>query len=272
MNKKMKIILGMGMIFATILVLCWYSFIFEPNNIQVERISIEVENLPEDFHGTRIVHLTDLHSLGFNEIEKRVIKIVDGINPDFVFITGDFVDTKTKDFDACARFWQELSRQYDGRIFGVLGNHDLNSLEKLLEQNNIVILNNENIKISKGNDHIYLIGVNDPDTHRDDLHKAMLGAKGDAPKILLAHSPDIIDDISNQDIDLILVGHTHGGQVKIPFIKPFWVPTQNHGKYASGLFEINGAYMYVNKGIGMTALPIRFNCAPEIAIIELKKK
>jgi predicted MPP superfamily phosphohydrolase len=238
----------------------------------VEKIDIEIENLHEDFNGTKIVHLTDFHSFGFNEREKRVIEIVREINPDFVFITGDFVDSKTKDFDACARFWQELGKQYDGRIFGVLGNHDLNSLEKLLEQSNIVILNNENKKIFQGSDYIYLIGVNDPDTHRDNLEKAMLSVEDDSFRILLAHSPDIIKDIENKEIDLVLVGHTHGGQVKIPFITPFWIPTENHGKFASGLFEIDNTYMYVNKGIGMTALQIRFNCAPEIAIIELKKK
>jgi predicted MPP superfamily phosphohydrolase len=272
MNKKMKIILGMGMVAAVGMALGWYGFVFEPNNIQIEKIDIEIQNLPEDFDGVKIVHLTDFHSFGFFEREKRVIEIVSEINPDFVFITGDFVDSKTKDFDSCARFWQELGKQYNGRIFGVLGNHDLNSLEKLLEQNNINILNNESTKIFQGDDYVYLIGVNDPDTHRDNLQKAMLGVKDNAPKILLAHSPDIIKDTENKEIDLILVGHTHGGQIKIPFITPFWVPTENRGKYASGLFEINNTYMYVNKGIGMTALQIRFNCAPEIAIIELKRK
>ena len=272
MNKKSKIIFGIGIICAAILALCWYGFIFEPNNIQIEKIDIEIENLHEDFNGVKIVHLTDFHSFGFNEKEKRVIEIVNEINPNFVFITGDFVDTKTKDFDSCARFWKELSKQYDGRIFGVLGNHDLNSLEKSLEENDIVILNNENRKIFQGDGSAYLIGVNDPDTHRDNLGKAMLGAEENIPKILLAHSPDIIDDIGDKKIDLILVGHTHGGQVKIPFITPFWVPTEYHGKFASGLFEIDNTYMYVNKGIGMTALQMRFNCPPEIAVIELKKK
>jgi predicted MPP superfamily phosphohydrolase len=273
MNKKRKIILGVGMIFATILALCWYGFIFEPNNIQIEKINIEIENLPEAFNGAKIVHLTDFHSFGFGVREKRVLEIVSEINPDFVFITGDFVDSKTKDFDSCARFWQELGKQYNGRIFGVLGNHDINSLEKLLEQSNIVILNNENRKIFQGDDYIYLIGVNDPDTHRDNLEKAMLGAGDDVPKILLAHSPEIIEDLKMAESpDLVLVGHTHGGQVKIPFVTPFWVPTKYHGKFASGLFKIDDTYMYVNKGIGMTALPIRFNCPPEIAVIELKKK
>ena len=274
MNKKIKIILGTGIVVAVMFAaLGWYALIFEPNNIQVEEVAISVDNLPESFEGVKIVHLTDFHSFGFNEKEKRIVEIVNKINPDFVFITGDFVDTKTKDFDSCAEFWQELSKHYQGRIFGVLGNHDLNSLEKSLERSNINILDNESIKIFQGDEHIYLVGVNDPDTRRDDFEKAMLGARKGIPKILLAHSSDIINDLQiGESPDLILVGHSHGGQVKIPFLVPFWVPTENRGKFASGLFQIDNTYMYVNRGVGTTALPIRFNCPPEIAVIELKSK
>ncbi len=254
-------------------VLGWYAFLFEPNNIQVERIDIGIENLPDSFTNAKIVHLTDFHSLGFSEREKKVLEIVEQINPDFVFITGDFIDRTTKDIASCEKFWQKFGSRYQGRIFGVLGNHDPSSLEKLLESAGIVILNNENRKIFQKEKYIYLVGVNDPDTGRDDLAKAMTGAETNVPKILLAHSPDIIEDLGiGETPDLILAGHTHGGQIKIPFLRPFWVPTQNRGKYASGLFEIGNTYMYVNRGIGTTALPIRFNCSPEISVIELTKK
>lgn len=259
----------------SVFALALYSFIFEPNNIQVEEISISIENLPESFDRVKIVHLTDFHSLGFNSREKKVISIVNSIEPDFIFITGDFIDTKTKDLVSCAEFWRNLSSEYKGRIFAVLGNHDIDSLEALLEQNNINVFNNESAKIFMDSEYVHLVGVNDPDTRRHNLDKAMAGARGDAnvPKILLAHSPDILKDLRVGEYpDLILAGHTHGGQVKIPFIRPFWVPTDFRGKFASGLFEINSAFMYVNRGVGMTSLPVRFNCAPEIAVIELKKK
>ena len=282
-RKIRKMLLSLT-ILLFLAILGGYSFLFEPNNIQIEKINIEMANLPESFEGARIVHLTDFHSFGFNKREKMVLKMVDKLDPDFVFITGDFVDHTTKDIDSVQEFWQELGDQYQGRIFGVLGNHeyknesaDSDSLEKLLEESGIVILDNENQKIFQDDEdeYIYLIGVDDPDTGNDDLKKATTDIEKDVPKILLAHSPDIINDLDSlkeEKIDLILVGHTHGGQIGIPFIRPFWVPTKNRGKYASGLFVFDSVHLYVNRGVGLSVFPIRFNCPPEITVIELKKK
>ncbi len=274
--KKLFLILAF---LISLTALLWYSLIFEPNNIQVEKINIAIENLPESFDGAKIVHLTDFHSKNFGEREKKVLEILEDINPDFIFITGDFIDYRTKDINSCQEFWRKLSNQHQGKTFGVLGNHehwikspDISAIKKLLEEGGISILNNENRKIFQGNKYIYLLGVDDPDSEKDDLPKTMIGAEENIPKILLAHSPDIVDNLRGEKVDLILVGHTHGGQIRIPFVKPFWVPTKNRGKYASGLFEIGKTILYVNRGIGMATLPIRFNCSPEIVVIELKKK
>ena len=225
-RKKIRKMLLSLVFLAFVAFFGWYSFLFEPNNIQIEKINIEMANLPESFEGTKIVHLTDFHSQGFNKREKMVLEMVDQLDPDFVFITGDFVDHTTKDIDSVQEFWQELGDQYKGKIFGVLGNHeyknkeaDSNSLEKLLEESGIVILDNENRKILQDDEYIYLIGVDDPDTGKDDLKKAAIGTEKDIPKILLAHSPDIVNDseaLKEEEIDLILAGHTHGGQVTIP--------------------------------------------------------
>ena len=274
--KKLFILLAF---LISLIILFWYSFIFEPNNIQIEKINIEIENLPEEFEGMKIVHLTDFHSKDFGEREERTIEIIKNLNPDFVFITGDFIDHSTKDLDSCQEFWRELSSQYQGKTFGVLGNHEhwikspnIAAIKKLLEENGISILNNENRKIFQGDKYIYLLGVDDPDSEKDDLPKAMINTEENIPKILLAHSPDIIDNLQGEKVDLILVGHTHGGQVVIPFVQPFWTPTKNRGKYASGLFRVNDTNLYVNRGIGMASLQVRFNCSPEITVIELRKK
>ena len=281
-RRKVKKLFLLVAFLISIVTLIWYGLIFEPNNIQIEKINIAIENLPESFNNTKIVHLTDFHSYGFNEREKRVLEILEDLNPDFVFITGDFIDHKTKDINSCQEFWQELGSKYQGKIFGITGNHEywnndieIKDFKNLLEESGIVILSNENEKIFQDNEYIYLIGVDDPHTGNDNLEKAAAGTEENIPKILLAHSPDIVNDLENlekENIDLILAGHTHGGQIKIPFIKPFWTPTKNRGKYASGLFEISHSYLYVNRGIGTTALPIRFNCPPEITVIELRKK
>jgi len=281
-KRKIKKLFLLTAFLISLTALLWYSFIFEPNDIQVERISIEIKNLPESFNDVKIVHLTDFHSYNFGEREKRILEILEKINPDFIFITGDFIDHKTKNINSCQEFWQKLGNKYQGKIFGVIGNHEYwnddistKDFKKLLEKSGIVVLDNKNKKIFQGNEYIYLVGVDDPDTGNDDLKKAAAGAEENVPKILLAHSPDIVNDLDSlkkENINLILAGHTHGGQIKIPFIKPFWTPTKNHGKYASGLFEIDNIYLYVNRGIGTAVLPIRFNCPPEVTVIELKKK
>ena len=278
-RRKFKKLFLLIAFLISVISLFYYSFIFEPNNIQVEKISIEIENLPESFNGIKIVHLTDFHSSDFGEREKRVLEILKNLNPDFVFITGDLIDHSTKNLNSCQEFWQELGNQHQGKVFGVLGNHehwlgspDVVAIKKLLEKSGISILNNENRKIFQDNNYIYLLGVDDPDSEKDDLSKAIIDTEENIPKILLAHSPDIIDNLRKEKVDLILTGHTHGGQVVIPFIRPFWTPTKNRGKYASGLFKVNDALLYVNRGIGTAAIPIRFNCPPEIAVIELKRK
>jgi len=258
----------------------YYMMIFEPQNIQIERHIITLENLPQSFDGTKIVQLSDLHSYWFSSREKKVLEMVEELEPDFVFITGDFVDPATKitdqDLSSVKTFWQELGKSYQGRIFGVLGNHDPREIKNLLERSEIAILDNENRKIIVNGEFIYLIGVDDPSAGRADLKKAMKGIENEATNILLAHGPEIINQVLGKRIDLVLVGHTHGGQVNIPFLEELFLeqlkPLSKYGrKYTSGLFKIDNTYLYVNRGIGTSIFPIRFNCPPEITLIELRK-
>lgn len=251
--------------------------IFEPNNIKVERQVITIRNLPQSFEGIKIIHLSDFHSLWFGPREKKVLTILEKINPDFIFITGDFVDPITKlitdrELNSVKVFWQELGKKYENRIFGVLGNHDNFLVRNLLEESGITILENENKKLNLNKEFIFLIGVDDPWTGRDNLPKAIKGVRENIPKILLAHGPEIIDEATKEKIDLVLVGHTHGGQVNIPFLGKLIQPLSGYGrKYTSGLFKVDSTYLYVNRGIGTSFFPIRFLCQPEITLIELKR-
>jgi len=169
-------------------------------------------------------------------------------------------------------FWQKLAQQHKNQVFAVLGNHDTELVKNYLTASGIRVLDNEHEKIFLGKDYIYLIGVDDPWTGRDDLARAMEGTEKDGLKILLAHSPDIIDKAAKQKIDLVLVGHTHGGQVNIPFLGELIQSLLKYGQqYTKGLFKIDSTYLYVNRGIGTSVFPIRFNCPPEITLIELRK-
>lgn len=272
--------------------------VFEPYNIKINEQVIPL-NLFQSFddlspardsqdngegereqisNGVKIVQLSDFHSWWFGSREKRVLEILEELNPDFVFITGDFVDPITKaitdrDLNSVKIFWQKLGEKYEKRIFGVLGNHDTDIVKNYLKGSGITILDNENKKLFFGNEFIYLIGVDDPWTGRDDLSKAMEGVELEIPKILLAHAAEIIDEAIEQEIDLVLVGHTHGGQVSIPVLGRLIQPLSEYGKkYTSGFFKIDASYMYVNRGVGTSFLPIRFNSPPEITLIEFKKK
>ena len=283
-NKNTKMLMKriiLIILSLVILFLGYYMVIFEPNNIKIEKQILAIENLPQSFEGVRIVHLTDLHSLWFGWREKKILQILEELEPDFVFLTGDFVDPMTKlitdrELNSVKVFWQELGEKYENRIFAVLGNHDPQSLKNLLEKSGINVLDNENKKLKRDKEFIFLIGVDDPRTGRDDLSRATKGIQENRPKILLAHAPDIISEAVEKRIDLVLVGDTHGSQVNIPILNPilkYLKPLTKYGrKYTSGLFRVKDTYLYVNRGIGTSLIPIRFNCPPEIALIELRAK
>lgn len=263
-----------GFLFLLVLALIW-GFFIEPNVIKIKRIELDIKNLPPSFEGIKIAHLSDFHSKNFGEKEKRILAMLSELNPDFVFITGDFINWTTKNLESCQGFWQELSKNYPQKTFGVLGNHEhrhpkFKNIRNLLKESGIEILENETRRIEKGGGSIFLIGLDDPREGYDDIEKAMAEIEADTPKILLAHSPEIFRKIKNENIDLTLVGHTHGGQINIPFIATFFLPLKYDRKYKSGLFKGGSTYLYVNRGIGETILPIRINAFPEVTLIELK--
>ncbi len=255
-----------------------WSFYFEPYEIKIENVELEIKNLPSVFNGLKIIHLSDFHSKNFGKREKNVLEIVETLKPDFVFITGDVVDWTSRNFEAIQPFWEELGQNYPGRIFGVYGNHDhrnikFRKLEKFLKESGIEFLKNESRKIELNNDFIYLIGVDDPHDGYDDLTKAMAGLDSGSIKILLAHSPEIVRKIKNQNlrIDLILVGHTHGGQINIPILVDLILPLKYDKQYKKGFFKEDSISMHVSRGIGPSVLPLRFNSFPEITLIKLIK-
>lgn len=255
-----------------VLALIW-GFFIEPHFIVVERIKLDLEeNFDKDL---KILHLSDFHSTGFGRNERKAIEIVNEVNPDIIFITGDFVDTETKDLESCSEFWRNLNENYNGKIFGVSGNHEhwhaaSKEILNLLEKNSIELLDNESVKIELGDTKFNLIGVEDPYVGESDIEKAMKGTDEKLPSILLAHSPEIFRKAKKKDIDLILTGHTHGGQIDLPFITKLILPLKHSKQYKEGLFKENSTFLYVNKGIGTTILPARFNSPPEATVISFK--
>ncbi|MDA2922985.1 metallophosphoesterase [Patescibacteria group bacterium AH-259-L07] len=268
-----------SIIFFILIILLWYSVIFEPYHFKIENVVIKIKNLPRSFEGTKIIQLSDIHTKRFGRKEKAVLRIIQKLKPDYVVITGDLIDRKTKHLELCKPFWQEIGRLYQNRIFATFGNHlhanknvNVHEFENILQQCGIDVLVNESRKLERDGEYIYLVGVDDPRTKHHNLKKALQQVEDAAVTILLAHSAEIMEDVSENQVDLILSGHSHGGQVKFPFIRPFWDPTIYHGKYNRGLFKIKDYTLYVNRGIGTSLLPIRFNSSPEITVFELRRK
>jgi len=284
MKKNYFTILIKGFIVILFFLGIW-SILIEPNIIKVEKISIEIKALPASFTGAKIAVLADLHSKYYGAREKKVLKILKKINPDFIFLAGDIVDWSTKNLKSCQEFWKDLDRNYHNKIFAVYGNHEhlnprFKTFNKLLRETEIEIINNQARKIEKNEEFIYLLGVDDPHLGYDDLSKAMeeIGSDDASPKILLAHPPEIFrkvktfneEKIINKKIDLVLTGHTHGGQINIPFFVDFILPLNYDSHYKAGFFKENSTYLYVSRGIGNSGLPIRLNSFPEITLIKLE--
>jgi len=240
---------------------------------------LEIKGLPSFFIGTKIALLTDIHSKNYGEKEKKILKILNQLNPDFIFLAGDIVDWSAKNLTSCQKFWKELNKNHYGKVFAVYGNHEhlnprFKTFNKLFRETEIEVLNNQTKKIEKNKKFVYLIGVDDPHLGYDNLNKAMeeIDADDQNPKILLSHSPEIFRAVknSNKKIDLVLAGHTHGAQVNIPFLSDLILPLKYDKKYKAGLFKENSTYLYVSRGIGNSGLEIRFNSFPEITLIEIR--
>lgn len=238
-----------------------YSTLIEPNTLKLTRLELDLK-LKESL---KVFHLTDLHITKLGRKEREAIELVHKSEPDIVFITGDFVDYRLG-IRQCSDFLMEISKSY--KCYGVIGNHDIWASEKIegaleqlagiFEDNGVRMLRNEAEYLSKHG--LYIAGVDDPFTeYLMNVDKA-LSMHDDKPRILLAHSPDVIFKAKGR-ADLILAGHTHGGQVRLPLLGALWVPAAR--KYAYGFFNEEKTMMYVSRGLG-EIVPIRFNCPPEI--------
>lgn len=261
------------MLFSITLFVAIDAALVEPNWIEVHPVHIKDPQLSSIVGDTKIIHITDIHltgGLGF--LEKQLIAKANALEPDLIFITGDFVDHEDQIPSAL-----ELIRSLKASlgIFGVPGNTDhivmdSETLKDSLAPAGIDILINESrsLRLPTGRT-LQLVGIDDPKYGYDKFGKALKGTDVQAPVVLLAHAPGIFEDAVREKINLVLVGDTHGGQVGIPqLIRRS--EYANRTPYMKGLFKKGRTQMYVNRGIGTKTLPIRFLCRPEIAVVEVK--
>ena len=267
MKKTIKIIL------AALAVFCAVNIIISCKWLYTRRFTAVSESLPRGFEGFRIVQVSDLHNARFGKGNSALLEAVKSENPDIIAITGDLIDDKTKDYEALETFLKALSDI--APCYYVTGNHeaevykDYFAFEKRI-RSYIKCLHTASVKIERDGETILIQGIDDPNftpIFLDDLEK-LGGASG--YKILLCHRPEKFPLYVENGFDLVLTGHTHGGQIRLPFIGAVVAPSQGFfPKYDAGEFSEGKTEMIVSRGLGSSVLPIRFFNRPEIVTVEL---
>ncbi|AST91574.1 metallophosphoesterase [Sutcliffiella cohnii] len=255
-----------------------YSRFIEPKQIKMNYYSIQHNLIPKSFSNMKIVQFSDTH-VGHSFTEEDLVEVVNKINkekPDIVFFTGDLMDDplhyeRAEDLIAILK---KINAPY-GK-FSIYGNHDHGGYgteiyEEIMNKADFKLLKNENVYIEAINsEKIYIAGVDDLMLGRPSFTEALDNIPSENFTILLVHEPDIADEISRQfRVQLQLSGHTHGGQVQIPFVGPIITPPLG-SKYVEGFFYINDLTLYVNRGLGTTRQPYRFFAPPEITVFSLQ--
>ncbi|PFV91229.1 metallophosphoesterase [Bacillus thuringiensis] len=279
MSKKIKRSI---LLIAT---LVGYSiFLYLQNNlISITEVKITSSKIPSSFKGYKILQISDLHNKKFGDNQDVLIQKIKSIDPDIIAITGDLIDSKSYDAEVSMQLIREIVKKYP--VYFVTGNHEqwsgkYNNLEKELKKYDVNVLRNEHVGIRKGEQEINLLGIDDPEFVTgnrdegniiiDEIKKAKIEMQPDKYNVLLSHRPEFIKEYTNERLDLVLSGHAHGGQVRLPFIGGLVAPNQGVlPKYTAGLYVEQNTSMVVSRGLGNSIIPQRILNRPEIVVVQL---
>jgi uncharacterized protein len=239
----------------------------------IREIRLGYDALPEGFCGFKILHLSDIHADGLAGLAECLSDSIRGLRVDLCVLTGDYryavSGTCHNVYPNMAKILSSVSARYG--IMGILGNHDVSEEIPELERMGVRMLINEAHELRNGRDSAWVIGVDDPHYYGcDDLPMALRDVPRHAFKILLVHTPEIIDEAEQQGVHLYLCGHTHGGQICLPWLGPVFVNANCARKFARGVWKYGNLQGYTSPGVGTSGVPVRFFCPPEIGIIELR--
>jgi len=272
LKRSVLTLLGVAMAGGT------YTRFIEPNWLEWKRIIHRSTRLPEAFQNLRIIHFSDLH-FGYHMNAERLASIVEKMNEeraDLILFTGDLIDNGQADVGQVIPELRKLHAPL-GK-FAVLGNHDFRHAPEsestnALEQAGFRVLKNQHVELARGDARIAIAGLEDWFGGFPNVKDAVSGIPTDRYTILLAHEPDLADEAMKYAIDLQLSGHSHGGQVRIPGLPVKWNPEMGQ-KYPDGLYTFTGTEfkLYTNRGLGMTFMPIRLFCRPEITIHTIRRQ
>ena len=280
LTKKKTICILSGILLILIVWTAWGNTALELNTY-----TISSRKLPDAFDGYRIAQVSDLHNAEFGDRNQRLLEMLREAEPDMIAITGDLIDSRKTNIAVALAFAEEAVKF--APCYYVSGNHEARvseyqDLKTGLEAAGVTVLDDAQVKIEVSGESITVIGVNDPSFHADylasdatvmDRKLSELSSEDAGFTILLSHRPELFDTYVAHNIDLVLTGHAHGGQLRLPLIGGLIAPNQGlFPKYDDGLYSKGNKNMIVSRGLGNSIIPFRFNNRPEVVLIELKSQ
>ncbi len=248
------------------------SALSEPFRLTIEHHQIHLRRLPKAHDGLRIVQLSDIHHSAFTskEIILNAVETANRLQPDIIALTGDYISKERRYAAPCAEMLGKLRARHG--VYAVLGNHDhwtdAALITDLFRAEGITVLVNQGMRFEKNGAAFWLAGVDDTMVGLEDLSLALAGSSEDEMKLLLAHNPIILRRAARAGVDLVLSGHTHGGQVSLRSERSTAVRPRR--RLLKGLARQGETQIYVTRGLGTVVLPVRFGCPPEVSLLELR--
>jgi predicted MPP superfamily phosphohydrolase len=248
------------------------SALSEPFRLTIEHHQIHLRRLPPELDGFRIVHLSDIHHSPFTSRQQieRAVATASRLQPDIIALTGDYISKEREYAAPCAELLGRLRARHG--VFAVLGNHDhwtdAALITDLFRAEGITVLVNQGMRFEKNGASFWLAGVDDTMVGLEDLPLALAGSREEEMKLVLAHNPIILRRAARAGVDLVLSGHTHGGQVNLRPEKS--ASGRPRRRLLKGLARQGETQIYVTRGLGTVVLPVRFGCPPEVSLLELR--
>lgn len=283
-NKKT---LRLVILFLVLCLTLGTLIVYDNFKIDVTEYAIESVDLPKNFDGFKIVHLSDLHNTEFGKDNEKLLKIIKEQKPDAVFVTGDTIDGFYTNIQIPIELFKEILKICD--VYFVVGNHEsrvnINIYTEFIDtltEIGVIVLKDSCALIEKGEEKIQVIGLNDASEYKADYNSdytvkitETINNLDDESffSILLSHHPELFPEYKNTDIDLVFSGHAHGGQFRLPFIGGIIAPEQGlFPEFDAGVFNENNTTMIVSRGLGNSIIPVRINNSPEVVVVALKNK
>jgi predicted MPP superfamily phosphohydrolase len=248
------------------------SALTEPYRLTIEHQQIHLQRLPPELDGFRVVHLSDIHHSPFTSRQQieRAVATATRLQPDIIALTGDYISKEREYAAPCAELLGRLRARHG--VFAVLGNHDhwtdAALITDLFRAEGITVLVNQGMRFEKNGASFWLAGVDDTMVGLEDLPLALAGSCEEEMKLVLAHNPIILRRAARAGVDLVLSGHTHGGQVSLRPEKS--ASGRPRRRLLKGLARQGDTQIYVTRGLGTVVLPVRFGCPPEVSLLELR--